>query len=616
MADDIVICPDSYGLSVRGGTCRGVHCVKDASGRDCIVLWLMDRFCERVLQIDAETGAAESIAIEQEMDYAPFASLCSRAGKSYSLFCHWFFEFDPVLKKFTFAQKVDAGARLGMGMMEDEAGGIWCTAYPDCHLFRFDPATREFKSFGQVSKTDFPQYPYTLVKDGNIIYIGIGFTCGQVVRFDLESGRYETIVPEELAPAGEPLKVYRYSDGNIYAGSKSAFFIIRNGKAEAVAEVPADIVPLTDTRSGDAGFMMKEFPSGRKLLDFDVKAGTFVTACADGSDRKTVDFYYENRGTSMMDITVNDQGILAGGGSFPFWFGKLDCRSGKKTVEFAGVQCNAITAHGKYFYIASYHGGQLLKFDPDKPWTLENAMKIDTPDLHSNPIFYGAIRNEICRPHTITVSEDGSYFVAGGTPAYGTTGGGIAFVDTADGKVEVIPHTGVAENESPHALLIYNDELLLCGTTIHPGTGGRILAAEASLLIWDMKQKRTIWRTRDLGKIDAVFQLLRLDETRVLGYTSNDELFLFDVPERKIIYQRSIAEVGPAAMAGSCRALLKAPDGRIFFLGKKHVAQIAPEDGSIIKAVRVAGDIQMSGAIYGGKIWFASENQWKSIPLP
>ena len=137
MADDIVICPDSYGLSVRGGTCRGVHCVKDASGRDCIVLWLMDRFCERVLQIDAETGAAESIAIEQEMDYAPFASLCSRAGKSYSLFCHWFFEFDPALKKFTFIQKVDAGARLGMGMMEDEAGGIWCTAYPDCHLFRF-----------------------------------------------------------------------------------------------------------------------------------------------------------------------------------------------------------------------------------------------------------------------------------------------------------------------------------------------------------------------------------------------------------------------------------------------------------------------------------------------
>ena len=101
----------------------------------------------------------------------------------------------------------------------------------------------------------------------------------------------------------------------------------------------------------------------------------------------------------------------------------------------------------------------------------------------------------------------------------------------------------------------------------------------------------------------------------MLGYTSNDELFLFDVPERKIIYQRNIAEVGPAAMAGSCRALLKAPDGRIFFLGKKHIALIAPEDGSIIKAVEISGGIQMSGAIYDGKIYFAAQREWKSIVI-
>jgi len=610
------VIPESYGLSVRGGTCRGLHCVKNADGRDSMVLWLMDRFCERVLQIDAETGEAESIPIPGETDFAPFVSLCSRAGKSYSLFCHYFLEFDPELKKFTFVEKVGAGAGLGMGMMEDEAGNIWCSAYPDCHLFRFDPVTREFKSYGQINKTDFPQYPYTMVKEGNIIYIGIGFTCGQVVRYDPESGKSEQIIPENLAPAGEPLKVYRYSDGNVYASGKKTAFIIKDGKAEVVKAIPADVVPLVDSRTGDAGMMMKEFPSGRKLVEFDVKNGTFVTTAADGSDRKEVKFFYENRGTSMMDITVNDQGIAAGGGSFPFWFGKLDCRSGEKTVEFAGVQCNAITSHGKYFYIAAYHGGQLLKLDPDQPWTLKNAMKIDTPDLNSNPVFYGAVRNEICRPHAITVAPDGSYFVAGGTPAYGTTGGGIAFVDTASGKIEVVPHTKLAVNEAPHALLILDDELLLCGTAVYPGTGGRQLATEGSLFIYDMKEKRTIWQSKALGKLDAVFQLLQLDEKNVLGYTSNDEVFLFNVPERKIVYQKSIAEVGPAAMAGSCRALLKSPDGRLFFLGKKHIAQIDPENGSIVKAVEVSGGIQMSGAVYGGKVWFASENQWKSVPLP
>ena len=616
MSDNSAITPESYGLSVRGGTCRGLHCVKDADNRDCMVIWLMDRFCERVLQIDAETGNTESISIPSEIDFAPFSSLCSLAGKSYSMISGCFLEYDPALKKFTFCRKVEDGARLGMGMTEDENGNIWCAAYPDCQLFCFVPATGELKSFGQVNQADYPQYPYSMVKSGNIIYIGTGYVCGQIIRFDLESGKSRTLIPPELAPAGELIKVQRYSDGNIYGRSKDSTFIVRDDKAEAIEALPEGVLPVNDPRTGGAELVMTEFPSGRKLADFDIKAGKYTLISADGSCRKELTFTYENRGTSMMDITVNDEGIIAGGGSFPFWFGKLNCRTKEKCIEFAGVQCNAITAHGKYFYIASYHGGQLLKLDPGQPWNLKNAMKITTPNLHSNPVFYGAIRDDICRPHTITVSPDGSYFIAGGTPAYGKTGGGIAFVNTASGKVKVIPHTKLAENEAPHALLIWDDRLLLCGTAVYPGTGGVQLAKEGSLLLYDMKAEKTIWRTKALGTMDAVFQLLRLDENRVLGYTSNNDIFLFNVPERKLIYQKSIAAVAPAAMAGSCRALLKTDDGRIFFLGKKHVAQIDPEHGSVINAVEVSGGIQMSGAIYDNKIWFASENQWKSIDIP
>ena len=106
-----------------------------------------------------------------------------------------------------------------------------------------------------------------------------------------------------------------------------------------------------------------------------------------------------------------------------------------------------------------------------------------------------------------------------------------------------------------------------------------------------------------------------LDDNRVLGYTSNSEVFLLDLTRREIIYKQDISAIAPAAMAGSCRALLKDDDGRIFFLGKKHIARLDPENGSIIRAFEVAGGIQMSGAIYDGKVWFAGEKQWKSLVL-
>ena len=616
MSDFKTVVPESYGLAVRAGTNRGLYCCQDADGRDCLVIWLQDATNDRILQVDAETGTTESIPVPQEMDFAVFSSLRSKAGKSYSLYCSCFLEYDPALKKFTFYRKLKKNEYLGMVTYEDEAGKIWSISYPDSHLFCFDPATGEFTEYGQIDKTDYPQYSYSMVKDGDLIYAGLGFVEGRVVCFDLATGEARQLLAPEDSPKGETMEVCRFSDGNIYACGKECFFIIRDGRAERIAALPEGAVEMKNPAAGRHGFVMSEFCSGRKLVDFDMTNKTFATTAADGSDRKEVSFDFDNRGTSMMDITVNDQGVLAGGGSFPFFFGKLDTATGEKSVEFAGVQCNTIAACGKYFYIGAYHGGQLLRFDPDKPWDLQNAMKIDDPDFNSNPVFYGAVRKEVCRPHAIAVAPDGSWFVVGGTPAYGTTGGGIAIVDCESGKYKVIPHTDLIENEAPHALVILNDELLLGGTAVYPGTGGVKMVEEGSLFLYNIRENKTIWRSKALGSpMDAVFQLLMLDDNRVLGYTSNSEVFLLDLTRREIIYKQDISAIAPAAMAGSCRALLKDDDGRIFFLGKKHIARLDPENGSIIRAFEVAGGIQMSGAIYDGKVWFAGEKQWKSLVL-
>ena len=81
MSDFKTVVPESYGLAVRAGTNRGLYCCQDADGRDCLVIWLQDATNDRILQVDAETGTAESIPVPQEMDFAVFSSLRSKAGK-------------------------------------------------------------------------------------------------------------------------------------------------------------------------------------------------------------------------------------------------------------------------------------------------------------------------------------------------------------------------------------------------------------------------------------------------------------------------------------------------------------------------------------------------------
>lgn len=482
------VTPQDHGRAVRGGTCRGLHTARDADGNDCVVVFLMDDINRRMLQIDAATGESEEIPIPFAPRDAVYSSLKSRNGKCYSLFAHHFVEYDPAQKKFTFVRKVKD--LTAMSMAEDANGIIYAATYPDLCLYSYDPATGEFRDFGQIHQETFPQYPRTITfADDGTLYVGTGNTRGQVIHVYPSSGRAVPVIPKAEEPAGKSLFVRRFTDGKIYARHNDLFFLIDGDTATRLDHVP-DARFITSPLTGSQNLVIRDFDSGRKLVTFDLANGKLVTTNADGSEVRAVDFSFVNHGAPMMGIDVTADGIVGGGGFFPFFFGTFDPATNEKTVQFADVQCNAIQAHGKYFYIAGYAGGLIMRFDPSKPWTLTTPMQRKEADLQSNPVFYGTARQVTIRPHAISVSPDGKIFVAGGTPEYGHTGGGMAIVDTQSGSMTLVPHTDLAPLESPHALAVLDNGLVICGTTVNAGTGGEIKAAEASLLIYDIHRNK------------------------------------------------------------------------------------------------------------------------------
>ena len=601
------------GFAVRGGTCRGLHTAKDADGNDCVVVFLMDDINRRMLQISAVTGQCDETVLPFRPRDAVYSSIKGSNGKSYSLFAHHFVEYDPAQKKFTFVRQVKD--LCAMSMAEDNNGVIYAATYPDLCLYSYDPATGEFKDFGQLHKETFAQYPRSItIADDNTVYIGTGSTRGQAIHVYPDSGRVVALIPKAEEPAGKSLFVRRFTDGNIYARHLDLFFRIDGDNAVKLDSVP-DAQMILSPFTGSQNLVIRDFDSGRKLVSIDFATGKLVTSAADGSDRREVTFSFTNHGSPMMGVDVTADGIVGGGGFFPFCFGLLYPESGEKTIQAADVQCNAIQAHGKYFYIAGYSGGIIMRFDPDKPWDLTNPMHRTQPDLQSNPVFYGSARRVFIRPHAIAVSPDGRYFVSGGTPEYGHTGGGIAIVDTQSGEMTLVPHTELAPLESPHALAVTDAGLILCGTTIQSGTGGEVKATEASLFIYDIHARKTIWRSKELGSVQDILQFIRLDDSRFMGFTSARELFIFDLDSRRVTVRQDISEIGTPARGQACRTLVSDGEGGIWFIGTSYVAQIDPSNCRILRKAKIDGGIQTGGAIYRGILYFVAGHRWKSIDL-
>src|SRR5690606_19436809 len=98
----------------------------------------------------------------------------------------------------------------------------------------------------------------------------------------------------------------------------------------------------------------------------------------------------------------------------------------KGMKEISGGNFPNLVTFGNKIYGALYNGGMVWRFDISKGWSGQ-----------INPLNLGTFK-EIARPRAATTTFDGKSIVFGGYPGYGSVGGDLVFVNTANDKATVV----------------------------------------------------------------------------------------------------------------------------------------------------------------------------------
>lgn len=601
-----------YGFTVKGGTKRGVFATVDKDGSDALIVWLMDDLNRRNLQINIETGECTEVPIPSlNTPDAVYSSIMSTRNLNYSLVGRAFLEYNSKTRSFSACH--NCPHPVAMAMAEGPDDKIWAISYPDAGLVSFDPETREFVDYGVVNKENWPQYSRSLVAhDDGWIYLSIGYTKAQIVAFHPEDRKIVPLLDGEDRLEATDYAINRFNDGNVYARRNNKWFKLEYGQITKLDKAPNAKAQVQ--RTGSQDYVYSIFPSGRKLKELNVVDKYVVTTDENGKDERKVEFEYEASHCGLMGLDVTEDGIVGGGGFFPFRFGTVDLETKERTDRQCDEQCNTIVACGKYFYIGGYCGGQLLRLDPRKPWNLKSPMGQKEPNFESNPIFYGKADPIVNRPHAVLVTPEQDYFVVGGTPEYGMTGGGLAIVDLKTNEVELVDHEKLVKHESPYSMAAVGDGILVVGTTVSAGTGGEVRAKGASLAVYDIKNKKVLYAQKFHRPVGCINSLIAIGNGHVLGLAGG-ELFEFDPKEFKIVKKGSVEGYGGFVGGQGPRIMHKDKDGNVYVAFNAGLAKLDLEKLCVADFMTVPGGIDVGGGIYQGRFFYASNKHWKSVDL-
>ncbi len=595
-----------HGTTSQAAYRRGVVTTADANGRNIILSWLFDhRGAYTLLLLDAETGKAMHFdtPFPNGRD-APFASIISKNHKYYTLFNGYFSEFDPVKKQFTAVKKTNP--RLAMSMLEDAEGNIWATTYPKTGLIKFSPQTGEIKDYGFLYTQNWAQYPRHLAADNNgWIYIGIGTTRSQIIAFNTKTEKSQPLLAENERQVGTAY-LYRGTDGRVYAKTNNAenlpWMILDNGTIKD----ERNINPATPeyTRSGDQGFIHKTFPNGDFLDYIHFTHRYFTIPPKNAGAKRTVEFDYETEGSWSLGVITGPDGKLYGGTAFPMQMYSFDPATGsfKNFSEYS--QLNAMTAFNGFIYSGGYPRGDLIQYDPLKPW-ISPSGKPST----NNPAYLFNCNPVINRPHRIKGLSDKKTIVLSGTPAYGHTGGGLLIWNTETQKGTLLKDSAVVVSQATMSITEIPGNKILGGTTIAAGTGGEVKASKAALYIMDVASKKVIWQDAPIAHARVYTDLCLGNNGMVYGFVNSNEFFVFDPNTKQVLFTKNITtDFSQTTGEQSPRVFVKDPKGNIYILFKQKIARINHQTHQIelIKESPVA--ITAGGDYLNGKIYFLSES--------
>ena len=598
---------------------RGVACTVDADGRNVVLVWLFDhRGGYALLMIDAETGKSEEFKMPFDPKHdTPYSSVLSKDNKFYTLFRGTFTEFDPIKRAFTYT--AETMPQIGMALTEDDDGKIWAVTYPNSGLVSFDPKTRELKDYKSVNKENYRQYQKTIAADdAGWIYFGLGNVLSQIFAFNPETGSIQGMLPESERKAGMAM-VYRDLNGKVYGKPlktiDNEWYELYKGKGRKIGNYTnRNPKPINSPDAWDNNFNYA-FPDGSILKNLDLVNRKITVEDGKTKAVKSVSFNYTSDGAIVMGIGAAPDGTIVGGTAFPMRFFNYDIKKDRWTNrqsvgEFG--QLNAVTTQGNKVFFGVYPNGNLIEWDPNKPW-----VRGEENNKSSNPLMLATVSPTIIRPFRVVGHPDGKTIIMGGTPEYGATGGGLLFWDNETKTKTLLKDTEVVKNQTSMSLVPMPNGLLLGGTTTTPGSGGEKKASEAVMYLMNMSTKKVVWQKAVFPGVQEYSEMRLVPNGLVYGITDKNRFFVFDPAKKAVIHEEDLMKsYGRTTAEQSPRIFVTGPQNEMYILfANGSIVQIDPKTYKLNLIAKSPGPIKAGGDYANGRIYFVSGSHLYSYKL-
>ncbi|MBE9665476.1 NHL repeat-containing protein [Mucilaginibacter boryungensis] len=591
---------------------RGTVATTGRNGEKVVLMLLMDHrggYC--LLEVNVETGKSQQFPVPFPPGDAPYASLLSSKNRFYTLFNNHFAEFDPMKDAFTFEHT--ALPSNTMAMTEDEQGVIWAATYPKSGLISFNPQTKEFKDYGYLYKQNWNQYPRFIARDkSGWIYYAIGNAASQIIAFDPATGKVKEMLKEAERKRGIAY-LYLNLDGKVYGQAlekKDAdWYEFSNGERQNIGK--HHTVNAKPIITGNQGLFYNKFPDGSLLKSANLLEKTITYYDAASKTDKTVQIEYTSDGAWTMGVAATQYGKLAGGTSFPMRFFSYDPKKDTWVNLRAFGQFNALSRAGNKFYFGVYPSGELLEWDPAKPW-------VDTkPGEKTNPFFLAKLTPIIHRPFRLLPVLNNKTIIMSGSPEYGYTGGGLLFWDIEKKQQTVLKDSAVIPDQSTISMVTLPGNKFLGGTTTAPGTGGEKKANLAELYCMDITSKHIDWHIAPIPGVQEYSDLCKGPDNLIYGITDKQRFFVFDPAKKAVVYEFDPKGIYGNRTAGeqSPRIFVTGPGKEIYILFEKAIVKVDPVTFKLNLVANSPVIINTGGDYLDGKIYFVSGSHLCSYKL-
>jgi heparin/heparan-sulfate lyase len=477
-------------------------------------------------------------------------------------------------------------------------GKIYGSTYPNCRLISYDPANGEMRDLGRLDPKEEYARPVAAGKDG-WIYTGVGSQRGQVVGYQISTGKMQPVIPDEQRPNywgrnGGWHLVWLGEDGYAYGeiGEKTYKFL--NGQAIEIQIEKASPKRLSTLADG-------------RILVNAKSEGLYWLKNDETGDVEKFRFDYEAGFPQNFLVANGPKGKIYGSSILPLVMFTYDPQSGKFSqmdkMTTCGGEVYSFAYDDSVLYYCAYPGAKLGIFN------VEESYKYGT-NPQNNPFDYGAIAGDgHNRPRAMVVGPYNRVYI-GSYCSYGQLGGSFAVFDPNQKKV-VENYRNIVPNQSIISLASNSKyKQIFAGSSVRGGNGIKPTEKEAVFFAWDPVEKKKLAEVipvRGHGHIvsmcandDRVYMITAKEHNTFGGIPEETSLAVYDIEKKFVLLTRKFDFGMPIDTS-----LGIGDDSNLYGLTEKGILRINSTTMEI-DLIESPVKIQHGFAINNGYIYFCS----------